>query len=280
MARRLIFVVWMLGLFLLSAVFAALEEKPLIGSEMYAKIDQVPPSLWERLSAKRIFFGHQSVGSNIIEGVEELARENNKFKIRIIEGSDPNLMAKPAFLHSLIGANGDPRSKLSAFRDIIEKEGGDHLDIAFFKFCPWDFDQGTDIEKVFMEYRETLSQLETKYPKIKFVHLTVPLKIYPVTVKARIKRIFNIPIESDIDNVKINEFNEKLLKEYIDKEPVIDIASMESSKENGQRTVFPFQGKLYPYLNAEYTFDGTHLNEMARKRLAGQFLVALANIAY
>ena len=39
-------------------------------------INDIPTVLWDRLSNSKIYFGHQSVGSNIISGIEDI-RDNS-----------------------------------------------------------------------------------------------------------------------------------------------------------------------------------------------------------
>ena len=41
----------------------------------FPSIKDVPAEKWKRLSQKKIYFGHQSVGNNIINGIEDLMRE-------------------------------------------------------------------------------------------------------------------------------------------------------------------------------------------------------------
>ena len=38
----------------------------------FPNIKDVPASKWENLSQKKIYFGHQSVGFNIIDGIKDL----------------------------------------------------------------------------------------------------------------------------------------------------------------------------------------------------------------
>ena len=48
-------------------------------------LNDVPKSKWEALSQKRIFFGHQSVGYNIIDGIKNIMQEHSFIKLKIIE---------------------------------------------------------------------------------------------------------------------------------------------------------------------------------------------------
>jgi len=82
----------------------------------YTALNSVPISAWKQLASKKIYFGHQSVGANIIEGVEELIKENKQINLNIIR-TTPSMftLPTPVFAHSEIGKNGDPRSKVEEF---------------------------------------------------------------------------------------------------------------------------------------------------------------------
>ena len=49
------------------------------------KLENVPASSWKALSEKKIYFGHQSVGFNIMDGVADLMKEYPDIKLNIIE---------------------------------------------------------------------------------------------------------------------------------------------------------------------------------------------------
>jgi hypothetical protein len=66
--------------------------------------------------------------------------------------------------------------------------------------------------------------------------------------------------------------------QYLDKEPVFDLAMVESTYSNGSRQKFRYKGKTYHALIPEYSHDGRHLNENGRKIVAEQLLILLANL--
>ena len=68
---------------------------------------------WQRLAARRVFFGHQSVGANLIEGIEDVLRSCPDLPLRIVESNDPSAMAEPGLYHARIGENGHPGGCLS-----------------------------------------------------------------------------------------------------------------------------------------------------------------------
>jgi hypothetical protein len=151
--------------------------------------------------------------------------------------------------------------------------------LPFLKFCYWDIRRETDIKTVFSHYKAKLSELKAQYPKTKFIHFTVPLMSYQDGIKDKIKRAMNMTVDTDLDNIRRNELNEMILKEYSGKEPIFDIAIVESTLPDGTRTLFSKDGKIYYYLTSEYTHDGGHLNDAGKKVVAEQLLIFLANLS-
>lgn len=242
-------------------------------------IKDVPAEAWQKLAQKKIYFGHQSVGNNILDGFRDVMKENPQVKLNIVELSKLNDSEKPFFAHFGVGKNEDPRSKCGDFADIMDKRIGGKADVAFFKFCFVDVVANTDVNKLFSAYRETLVSLKEKYPKVTFVHLTIPLMAAQTGPKVWIKKIIGRSIDGYEDNIKREQFNAMLLKEYEGKGPIFDLAKIESTSPEGSRAVFEKNGKAYPRMVPVYTDDGGHLNELGRKVVAEQFLIFLAKLA-
>ena len=73
--------------------------------------------------------------------------------------------------------------------------------------------------------------------------------------------------------------NVDLLREaYEGKEPLFDIAGIESVGPGGERESFDVKGKSFPALVPAYTDDGGHLNALGRKVVAEKLLVFLAGL--
>lgn len=242
-------------------------------------LKDVPTEYWQKLSQKKIYFGHQSVGFNIIDGIKDIMKNNSHIKLNIIETMKPDEINSPTFAHSPLGQNMNPKAKCDAFVDLFNVGMGNKVDIAFFKFCYVDIMPGTDINTIFSEYKKIMSDLRSKYPQITFIHLTTPLTAFQTGPKALIKKIINRPIDGYDDNIKREQFNAMLRKEYNNKEPVFDLAAIESTNPDGSRLSFSQNGLTGYALVPEYTNDGGHLNEKGRKVVAEQLLILLANIA-
>ncbi len=245
----------------------------------YTILKDVTTSAWEKLSQKKIYFGHQSIGGNILAGVRDVMAENSHIKLNIVETTDKKDFNQGVFAHSKIGANENPRSKVDGFAKYMEEGLGDKVDIAFFKFCYIDVSSETDIGPVLNYYKDTMMRLEKRFPKVEFIHVTIPLKVVQTGPKARIKKFIGRPIGGYADNIKRNQLNELLYKEYHKKEAMFDLAAIESTLPNGTRNVFEKNENSYCALIPDYSYDGRHLNELGRRKAAEQLLLLLANIS-
>jgi hypothetical protein len=56
-----------------------------------------------RLMSKKILFGHQSVGNNILKGITDLTSADPRLKLNIVRSSDPQLIAGPALVEFSVG---------------------------------------------------------------------------------------------------------------------------------------------------------------------------------
>ena len=177
----------------------------------------------------------------------------------------------------------NPELKIESFKDFLEKGSGAKADIAFFKFCYVDIHSQTDIEKIFNAYKTVMTELKLKYPNVVFVHITIPLTSEPTGLKGITKKL-KMFVKSVLgkpemfDNRAKLSFNEMMRKEYRGKEPLFDLAKIESTDATGSRVSNKKDGKIVYSLANEYTNDGGHLNEKGRKKVAKQLLMFLINL--
>jgi hypothetical protein len=243
-------------------------------------LTSVPAETWQKLSQKKIYFGHQSVGNNIVDGIKEIMKDNPQIKLNIVETDSPQNFNTPIFAHSPIGKNTDPASKSLDFSEKMANGLGSKLDIAFFKFCYIDIIASTDAKKVFTGYQNNLAQTKKEFPNLTIIHVTAPLRVIQADgPRTWIKKLLGRPIGGYSDNIKREQFNNLLRSEYEGREPFFDLAAIESANPDGSRLSFTQNGKTGYALVPAYTNDGGHLNETGRRLVAEQFLILLANIA-
>lgn len=200
-------------------------------------------------SGHRVFFGHMSVGRNILSGITDVHAAKGVAPPAVIEiesGEMPVLPEGGVLVHALIGENYHPLGKLKNFDETLRAGLGDEVDVALLKFCYLDVSWYTDVNSLFAEYRGTMDALESDYPDVRFVHVTVPLTVGPYGIKDHLKVVLGRD-----NNVAREEFNE-LMRAAYDPENLLDIAAMESTAPDGS---------VVPEMYSGYTSDGSHLNE-------------------
>jgi hypothetical protein len=246
---------------------AALGQAPATDASLPGELD--------RISRRAVFFGHQSVGENVLQGLGELAAaQGMKLRIAAVPAADS---VTPGMLgHLFIGENRNPQGKLRAFENAFRSRQG--VDIAAMKFCYLDFDAKTDTQALFASYRSMINRIKERHPGIVFVHVTTPLTTVETGVKAFVKRVLGRPPYGALENQRRAEYNALLRREYGGREPVFDLARMESTNADGSPHVKEWDGRSAPALVSAYTDDGGHLNRAGRLRAARELVSVLAGI--
>ncbi len=225
-----------------------------------------------QVASKRIFFAHQSVGGNVLDGVRALADEQGvPVPIREWKAGE----AGAGLLHAMVGQNEAPLSKVSHFEKLLD-EGAAQADVAFYKFCYVDFTKDTDVDALFVQYQRSVEALQAKHPGVKLVHVTTPLTTVQRGVKGWIKEKLGKGAWGANENIKRHQFNERLRQTYGGKAPVFDLAQIESELGGGQVSTFTRGGQRYPSMNPAFTDDGGHLNAQGRKVVAARLVRFLA----
>lgn len=243
----------------------------------YTSLKDVPEEIQRSLLEKKIFFGHQSVGGDLLNGIEDLKVDYPWLQIKIKELKDVDDFSQPSLSHSYVGQNEKPKTKSAAFKEILETDLMGRADIAALKFCYIDFNINSDVENIFNEYVAGIDSVKDKNPDLIIIHFTVPLTTVQSGVKAWVKGILGRPIGGLESNIKRNEYNLMLEKKYSGKDLIFDIARFESTIDGGERQEFQKDGTVYYSLNPEFTYDGGHLNETGRKYIAEQFILFIIN---
>lgn len=230
------------------------------------------PEQLERVAKRRVFFGHQSVGGNVLDGVKDVVGD----RWLLTEARSPDAFAQPGLVHTLVGRNEDPSGKVVDFEKALDDVGG-RPEVAFFKFCYIDFTASTDVEKLFGEYTAALTRLRAKYPAVTFVHVTVPLTTVQTGAKAWLKHLVGRAVWGEQENAARHRFNE-LLRAKLAGQPLFDLAAVEATRPDGTAQRFELGGAQVPSLVPEYSDDGQHLNSSGRRRAAEALVEVLAKL--
>jgi hypothetical protein len=233
-----------------------------------------------RAAEVRVFFGHQSVGGNIIDGIPGVYESAGVEAPRVIEVQGTAALPPGpggSFSHAYVGTNGDPIGKLDAFDSLMRSGLASQVDVAMVKFCYVDVVAGTDVDALFAKYQATLSALERDYPDVTFLHLTTPLTTEP-GLKQKIKNALGRGTSDAQDDVAREQFN-TLMRDAYDGPTLFDLAAMESTAPDGSRVQGTEDGQPYFALYDGYAADSGHLNVAGSQYAAAQLLSVIAPAA-
>lgn len=229
-----------------------------------------------KVASARVYFGHQSVGANILDGLRELSPGASP-ALNIVTTRALDSISAPALIEFPIGENGDPASKARDFASVLDGSRATSPAIAMFKYCYLDLTPRTDVPRLFAAHRDNVRALEARHPQLTFVHVTAPLTTAEPASKALLKRLLGKASSRDA-NRKRNEFNALLRREF-QGEPIFDLARVESSRDDGSRAFFVAGSDTVYTLAPERTDDGGHLNATGRRAAAIELLAVLSDVA-
>jgi len=244
------------------------------GAAAQARAEQSLKAGLQSVAERRIFFGHQSVGLNLIEGLRDLA-EREGVGLRIVDARPPGVDAR-TLAHGALAENGDPLRKLRSFAEAFSSGAAAGADVAMMKFCYVDIGSGTDVATLFAAYRRTMAEVQAANPGTTLLHVTAPLQSVEGGLRGWVKRLLGRPLWGTDHNVRREEFNELLRREYGGQGTLFDLARAESTRPDGVAETSPWQGRGVRALVPSYTEDGGHLNQEGRTRAARELVAVIA----
>jgi hypothetical protein len=228
----------------------------------------------ERVAQRRIFFGHQSVGVNLLDGVVQLAAAEG-VPLRVAEAPAADKVAPATLGHAFVVENGNPLRKLQSFERAMGQRPT-QVEVALVKFCYVDFSAETDARALFARYRATIDVLRSRHPGTTFVHVTAPLTDVQRGAKALLKRLLGRAPYGTIENVRRAQYNDLLREVYRGREPIFDLARVESTAPDGTTVTTEWKGSVVPAMAPAFTDDGGHLNATGKLRAARELVSVLA----
>jgi hypothetical protein len=242
--------------------------------------DEALKSEMAKVAGYRVFFGHQSVGGDIVRGLDDLKRLSGEQGLRIVRYRPGISLPATFFAESDVGTNQHPQSKFDHFSRLVDTDLAGKIDIALVKICYVDLGRGSDagVDAVFRGYVEAVKTLEAAHPGLVVIPVTSPLRtridgLGPVDhLKVIIKRVLG----RDDDNTQRNAFSARIREAFRDR-PVFDLSAVESTYPDGSRETYGKDGSTEA-LVPDYTSDGGHLNELGRRRAARELIRVLAKV--
>jgi len=213
----------------------------------------------QELVEHTIFFGHRSVGANIVElGLPAVfAQYGVEFRSR-----ESTVVESAGFTDYWLDQTEDPRSKLRDFdRTVRAMPPAGLPDIAFMKLGFVDVSATTDTAALFADYQSLMNDLEADFPDVLFVHVTISVHGWQPE-----------------DNAAIEQFNTRMRSAYADSGRFFDLAAAVSTCSGESRSALTDDGVRYFSICPDYTADGGHLNQRGAYAAATALLRLLVTL--
>jgi hypothetical protein len=222
---------------------------------------------WTLLAQHRYFFGHQSVGTNLLQGFEALGQADERYRVTLqyaYQGLSD--LKGPGLFDKGVGTNFQPYEKISGFDDQVrgELKVGDNVDIAFFKLCYVDISETTDVQALAQAYATEMNALQAAFPHTTFLWTTAPLTS-----------------ASDAANVRRNQYAQAIRAlASSSSRPLFDLAALEAVSADGSRCQFQSGGSTHDRLCPEWAAAAgdAHLNLTASQRFAKVLALGLIDV--
>ena len=249
------------------------RERSMTSQREEARASAITVGELAKVSRTRAFFGHQSVGMNILEGASSVYAAYGMTAPPIGHGAVPG--GEGGFIdHAFIGENGNPLLKIQDFAAKLRAGLGEQVDVAMMKLCYVDITGGTDVRAVFDAYSNTMAALRREFPRVTFIYVTVPLTTQPGLL-SKVKSLLTGSGGSAADNAARERFNALLRHQYAG-DHIFDLAAAESTTPDGGRVAGTYDGQRYYGLYGGYASDPGHLNAEGAQVVAAAWLTAIA----
>ncbi len=256
-----------------------MNASPLRESDLHS-VEEGDPSRradrWSAIARRTVYFGHQSVGSSVCAGVEELTRDY-ALPLRLVQTREPEIVTGPAFVHFLAGQHRDYASKNAAVLRLLESESRARNPVVLLKYCYGDITYPGEYNLLFDAYRDTVEAIQFEHPDVTLVHATIPLTIVENGFKARTKVYLGRTSRRDAAIAR-HRYNELVRAEFGVAEPLFDVAKIQATQPDGTVAGFTVAGSMIQTLASGNTADGTGLNAQCSRVAAETLLDVVADV--
>jgi hypothetical protein len=228
-----------------------------------------------KVSHTKVFFGHQSVGMNVLSGVPGVYAARHMTAPTIEQGRTRPGPDGGFVGHAFIGENEKPLLKIQDFAAKMGSGIGQQVDVAMMKLCYVDITSHTDVGALFATYRQTITALERDLSMVTFVHVTVPLMTEQTLLSKLKSRFTGSSQYGPADNAARERLNVLIRCEYAGG-CLFDLAAVESTAPDGSRVMGTYRGQQYYRLYDGYAHDSGHLNEEGARMAATAWLRVIA----
>lgn len=223
-----------------------------------------------------IYFGHQSVGRDLMAGINRLNTEG-AIGLSLIQTDDPTILTGPAFVHFRAGSNRDYASKNAALLRLLKTRSSADEAVVLLKYCYADLTHDHNPYDIFAAYCEMVETIQAEHPDVTVVHTTMPLTTVESAFRARTSYLMGRPTQRSA-SIARHSYNQLLRAEFVGKQPVFDLARIEATRPDGTFSTFMWRGSAIDTLAAENTYDGGHLSPSCQLVAAEALLNLLADV--
>ncbi|MBI2301362.1 MAG: SGNH/GDSL hydrolase family protein [Armatimonadetes bacterium] len=220
----------------------------------------IPMNALERARRLRVVLGHESVGFNVVQGLEGLSQQSPRYRLDIGHMIQAWWYTQHAGLGEwFVGNANNVPGKAQAFEQRLASGVGNAVQVASLKLCFADLQRNSDTDANFDAYVDVMERMQRQYPRVKFVYWSMPMRREAVLQQKR------------------THFNQRMAA-YLKQHEVVlfDIADIECHKPDG--TAFHNEtGELAMWDG--YTVDGGHLNDVGKARAARAWWWLTARLA-
>jgi hypothetical protein len=209
---------------------------------------------WSVIAQRTIYFGHQSVGTSVCAGVEELSQAHG-MPLQVVRTRDPEAFPGPAFVHFLAGRHRDYASKNASLLRLLESSTRARDPIVLLKYCHGDISSFHESTMLFDAYCETVDAIRFEHPDVTLIHATIPLVTTIESLRERAKRYMGRPTARE-SAIARHRYNELVRNEFGLSEPIFDVARIQSTGVGGTRAGFNADGTVIETSAVENTSDG------------------------
>lgn len=232
---------------------------------------------WRTVAERRVYFGHQSVGNDILGGLGELSRRH-ALGIRLVESSDASKVAGPGMVHFAAGYNQDPLSKNDAMLRMLASRQQMDGALVLLKYCYVDMAPQADIWRLFAAYRRFAARVARDHPDVTLVHVTMPLTANLESLSGRLRSFLDRSPDRDVA-VARHHYNTLMREAFAGRAPLFDLALLEATRDDGSRAGFLRHGEWIDVMAPEHSSDGGHLSPRGARKVAAGLLDVLAGVA-
>jgi hypothetical protein len=228
---------------------ATVRGAGVVGAEGVLAFDALDDAAKARVRGARVFFGHQSVGANILSGATDLGFRSRS----VARASD---LAGPGWGEAEIAENHLPLKKVASFDAlVVGQDLGARADVVGMKLCWVDFYEPEKTAGLTEAYAAEMDRIRAKYPETGIFHVTPPLAT-----------------KEPKENADRVAFGKWLVATYGARDVVLDLQAVESTAPDGRAC----EVGGVPALCPAYAEDDGHLNREGSSRAARAFVVAIA----